>query len=115
MLPLNRRIKKESFEKIMKEGVFVHSTSFYLRVWNRKDSLPSLFSFVVPIKVKKKSVGRHLFRRKMSAAVESVLLDLKVGFSVIFFAKKDFSTLPLLEMKKEILELLVKAGILKLN
>jgi ribonuclease P protein component len=99
----------------MKEGVFVHSVNFYLRLCNRGDSLPTLFSFVVPIKVKKKSVGRHLLRRKMSATVESVLLDLKVGFSVIIFAKKDFSTLPHKEMKQEILDLLVKAGILKLN
>ncbi len=99
----------------MKEGVFVHSVNFYLRLCNRGDSLPTLFSFVVPIKVKKKSVGRHLLRRKMSAAVESVLLDLKVGFSIIIFAKKDFSALSPVETKKEVLDLFIKSGVLMLN
>ena len=104
----------------MKEGVFVHATDFYLRLLDRKDAKPSLFGFVVPNKVIKTAVGRHLLKRKMSAVVENLLTTLKSGFSAIFFArpngssgraKKDVSRLPYLEIEKEIFELLKKAKI----
>jgi ribonuclease P protein component len=112
MLPIKIRVKKESFAKIMKEGVFVHGTNFYLRLLDRKDEKPSLFSFVVPNKVKKTSVGRHLIKRRMSAVVENLLTTLKSGYSVLFFAKKDVSALPYSEIEKEITELLRKAKLL---
>ena len=112
MLPKKSRVKKESFSKIMKEGVFLHTPSFYLRVQDRRDNSPSRFSFVVPAKVKKTSVGRHLIKRKMTSAVEKVLLDIKPGLSVIIFAKKDVFTHTFSEIEKEVLELLKKAKIL---
>ena len=112
MLPLKSRVKKDLFPKIMKEGSFLHGGSFYLRLLDRKDSLPTLFAFVVPNKVKKTSVGRHLIKRKMSAVVEKLLINLKPGFSTVIFAKKDVSKAPYSEIEKEIIELLKKARIL---
>jgi ribonuclease P protein component len=106
MLPLKSRVKKDLFPKIMKEGVFLHDNNFYVRFLDRKDSLPSLFSFVVPNKVKKTSVGRHLIKRRMSAVVEKLLITLKPGISAIIFAKKDVSKVPFGEIEKEITELL---------
>lgn len=110
MLPTKRRIKKEFFPKIIKEGVFVSGDNFYLRLLNRKDNLPTLFAFVVPLKVKKTSVGRHLIKRKLTAVVEKVLLDIKPDFSIIFFVKKDVSRL--LNIEKEVLGLLTKVQVL---
>jgi ribonuclease P protein component len=115
MLSKNRRVRKEFFSKIIKEGVFVHSDVFYLKLLDRKDNLPSLFSFVVPIKVKKTSVGRHLIKRKMSVAVEKLLISLKPGFSCLVFTKKDVSRLSYKEIEKEILALLKRSGILELK
>ncbi len=90
----------------------MHSPNFYLRLVDRKDKLPSFFSFVVPNKIKKTSVGRHLIKRRMSAVVEKLLITLKPGFLVIFFAKKDVSAFPFDDTEKEIIELLKKAKIL---
>lgn len=112
MLPIKNRVKKESFSKIMKEGVFVLSEHFSLRLLDRKDAKPSLFALVVPNKVQKTSVGRHLLKRKMSAVVEKVFPNLKTGYSVIIFAKKDIARSPFGEMEKEILGLLKKAKVL---
>jgi ribonuclease P protein component len=112
MLPTNRRVRKESFEKVLKDGVFVHSTNLYLRYIDRKDDLPSLFAFVVPNKVKKTSVGRHLIKRRLIAVVEKFLITIKPGFLVVVFVKKDISTLPFVEINKEVLELLKKAKML---
>lgn len=109
MLPKQSRVKKDLFPKIMKEGVFLHSTNFYMRFLDKKDSLPSLFSFVVPNKVIKTSVGRHLIKRRMSAVVETLLITQKPSISAIIFAKKDVSKVPFGEIEKEIIELLKKA------
>jgi len=112
MLPIKRRIKKDSFGKIMKEGVFVHADNFYLRLLDRKDTLPSLFSFIVPAKIKKTSVGRHLIKRKMTAVVEKNLPHIKEGFSCLVFVKKDPSPISFPEIEKEIKNLLIKGKIL---
>ncbi len=112
MLPIKRRIKKESFPKIMKDGVFLHSPNLYLRFLDRKDESTSLFGFVVPNKVKKTSVGRHLIKRKLTAVVEKVLIGTKSGLSCLFFVKKDINLLPNQEIEKEMIDLLKKAKIL---
>jgi len=112
MLPLKSRVKKELFPKIMKEGFFSHGNNLYIRFLDRKDSLPPLFSIVVPNKVKKTSVGRHLIKRRISAVLEKLYSTLKLGFSVLIFVKKDISTLRIIEIEEELLELLKKTKIL---
>jgi ribonuclease P protein component len=108
MLPLKSRVKKDLFPKIMKEGVFLHSPNFYMRFIRNKPDSPPLFSFVLPNKVIKTSVGRHLLKRKMSAVVEKLLITQKPSISAILFAKKDVSKMPFGEVEKEIQELLNK-------
>lgn len=105
----------------MKEGVFVYGTSLYLKllpITPTKSAkslenvvVPTLFSFVVPNKVKKTSVGRHLIKRRLTAVVEKLLITIKPGFLAIIFVKKDVSTLPFVEVEKEVVGLLRKAGI----
>lgn len=96
----------------MKEGVFVHGDNFYLKILDRKEESPSLFAFVVPVKVIKTSVGRHLLKRKMTAVVENLLITFKSGYSCIVFAKKDVSALPYSAIDIEITNLLKKAKLL---
>lgn len=112
MLPIIRRIKKESFEKIMKEGVFLPAKNFYMRFLDRKDDQISQFSFIVPSKVEKTSVGRHLIKRKMTNIIEQVLPSVKPGFSCLLYAKSSAPLLSYEEIKKEILNLLEKEGVL---
>ena len=112
MLSTKRRVKKESFGKIMKDGVFLHAPNFYLRFLNKKDDSPSLFGFVVSNKVKKTSVGRHLIKRKVTAVVEKHILSLKSGFSCLIFVKKDISLFSLAKIEEEVVDLLKRAKIL---
>ena len=112
MLAQKRRIKKDSFSLIMKEGLFLHTPGLYIRVLDRKDDQPSLFGFVVPSKVCKTSVGRHFLKRQMTAVVEKKLTNIRPGFSTIFFLKKDFRLITGYNLESEILELLERAKIL---
>jgi len=113
MLPTNRRIKKESFEKIIKDGLFLCSENYNLRFLDKKDNSPTLFAFVVPVKVKKTSVGRHLIKRKLISVVEKQLNNIKTSFYCILFVKKDVSLQPYEKIQKEITDLFKKAKILK--
>lgn len=92
----------------MKKGVFLHGNNFYLKVLDRQDDKKSLFSFVVPAKIIKTSVGRHQIKRKMTAVVEKVLNKIKPSLSILMFLKKDVSHLPYSAIEKEILILLSK-------
>jgi ribonuclease P protein component len=112
MLPIKRRIKKQSFQEIMKEGVFLHSPSFYIRFLNKTPAEPSNFGFVVPNKVIKTSVGRHLAKRKLTAVVEGLLQSIKPGFQAIVFLKKDIRSLTFLETKTEMVDLFKKGKML---
>lgn len=113
MLPIKRRIKKELFPRIAKEGSFVHGDNFYFRLLENKDEKPSLFAFVVSAKVKNTSVGRHLIKRQLSAVIEGVLETIRGGFYCIVYVKNDVSHLPHQAIKKEIIKLLEKARLLK--
>lgn len=110
MLPINKRVKKDAFPEIMKKGRFLHRESLYIVSLSRGDALPSRFSFVVPSKVKKTSVGRHLIKRRLTAVIEEVLPNIKSGFSAILYVKKDISGFSYQKIKKEILELLATLG-----
>jgi ribonuclease P protein component len=112
MLPTNRRVKKESFAKIMKEGTLVRTNNFYLRFLPQNNSILPQFGFVVPNKVKKTSVGRHLIKRKMTAVIERNQFNIKNNLAIIIFVQKDITTLVFSEIEKEILELLRRAKIL---
>jgi ribonuclease P protein component len=97
----------------MKDGLFLYSENYNLRLLDRKDGFPTLFAFVVSVKVKKTSVGRHLIRRRLTSVVEKQLNNFKTGFSCLIFVKKDVSSLSYEKIQKEINELFEKAKILK--
>lgn len=110
MLPIKRRVKKEFFPEIMKKGLVLSGQHFYLHYLDRKDDKISLFSFVVPSKVKKTSVGRHLVKRKISIVIEKNITKFKPGFSTIIIVKKDPAALIYSQIEKEILDLVSFLG-----
>jgi ribonuclease P protein component len=113
MLPTKRRIKKESFEEIMKDGLFLYSENYNLRLLDKKENIPTSFAFVVPVKVKKTSVGRHLIKRKLSYVIEKQLNNIKNNLFCLIFVKKDISLYSYEKIQKEVIELFKKAKILK--
>ncbi len=108
MLAQARRVKKELFPTVLKSGRTFFGQAFYVKVLKRKDLGPSLFSFVVPAKVLKTSVGRHKLKRQMSSVVEKVLINDQKGLNIIFFVKNKPKNK--IEIKQEILDLLLKVG-----
>jgi ribonuclease P protein component len=105
MLITKKRVKKELFPSIIKGGRTISSPNFYIRFLEQKESKTSLFSFVVPNKVVKTSVGRHKLKRKMSAVVEKNFKIIKNNLICLVFAKKNPPKLIYLEIETELLSL----------
>ena len=111
MLPTKNRLKKEDFSTILKKGRFLHGQNLYIK-YLKSENIDDIsrFSIVVPAKVQKTSVGRHLVKRRVSAAVEKLLKSSKPQYLCAFFVKTKEENGKILGQETE--ELLKKAGIL---
>lgn len=101
MLPQAHRLTKmKDFEILFKEGKFVNGDLISLKVWKiepekyprRKYSLEDLLiGFVVSTKIDKRAVVRNRLKRQMREVVRLMLKDnkLKVGYFMLFIAKKE--------------------------
>jgi ribonuclease P protein component len=73
--------------------------------------LPSRFEFtqagfVVSKKVSKSAVLRNRLRRRVSAIIEENYHQLTPPMQIIILIRKDFSTIPVLDLKNEIIKLI---------
>lgn len=91
----------------------MHSPLFLVRILNKGGASPARFAAVVPVKVAKTSVLRHLVRRRTYEAVRPLMARVSPGNSVILFAKPPALPLKPAEMQPEIRNIFVKAGILR--
>lgn len=107
MLPKQRRISKEFFEKIIKEGKNINSEHIYLR-FTKNIGKDSLFSFIISGKIAKKAVDRNLFKRRGRYIIQKNLNNIKAGYLYTFFAKKGVVELSFKVLEQEILFLLSK-------
>lgn len=88
MLSRRYRASKNDIEKAIKMGFTENSDILYAKISkNEADKLS--FAIIVSKKVEKTSVGRHLIKRRISAAIESMIPKIKPDFkrTVVFFAK----------------------------
>lgn len=102
-----------NFDRVQKEGKVYQSADFGIARYERKDSDPSKFAFIVSTKIAKDAVDRNRFKRAMSEAVRINSIDLKNGFDVVFLAKMSIVRVPTSEVMKEVRTALKESGLLK--
>ncbi len=93
MISKQNRVNKGLFDKIFKEGAFIHSPIFMFK-YIKTPGNKGLFSFVAPKTVAKSAVKRNSLRRKGYNSLRNIgIID---GVSGVFFYKKgtSLSTLP---------------------
>lgn len=112
MLSKKRRINKDLFEEIIKQGKNIHSDDICLRYVKNGNDV-SRFSFVISSKICKKAVGRNLFKRRGRHIIKKIEKDVADGFVCAFFAKKGAIEIPFVELEKQIISLLNKAKVLR--
>jgi ribonuclease P protein component len=99
------RINKHDVEKVMKKGVYYHSSFFSLKVLpNNLEK--SLFAVIISKKVAKSAVLRNRNKRRVREVIKKIFDKLNFSSSYfIFIIKKDLSTLPYSDLLKEVAEI----------
>lgn len=112
-LPKERRLPAKPFEKVFKKGKNWQTSFLGLKALKLKNSLSATrFGWVVGLKVSKKAVQRNKLRRQLKAVVYELLPEIKPGFDIIVLAKPSALNQNYAELKKEMIELLKRAGVL---
>lgn len=102
MLPKIKRITKEDFLFIIKNGKILHGSFFYLKYIN---SEKPKYSFVFPKTLSKKAVVRNKYRR----LGYNILLKTKLKpIWGIFFYKKESISAQKDEIERDVLDILNK-------
>jgi ribonuclease P protein component len=73
MLARNRRVPTALFDRIMKDGISLHSLHFSIRSLSINDLSPARIGVAVPKKVESKAVGRVKLKRVMRESVKDLL------------------------------------------
>lgn len=105
MISKQNRVNKGLFDKIFKEGAFIHSPIFMFKYVKNLEN-KGFFSFVVPKTVAKSAVKRNALRRKGYNSLRNI--GILKGVSGVFFYKKGTSGATLPEINGSIEEILNK-------
>ena len=114
MLPKNRRIPKENFSAILKEGKRYNSLILLLYVAsidkNHKEL--SRFSFSISKKICKKATDRNRYRRRGYSIIGNNIKRIKSGYFCFFSFKKESIGASFTILEKEIFDLLSVSNML---
>ncbi len=111
MIQKNRRLKKESIARILRQGRNFRGQSISLRYIVDSGQFSS-FAFIIPAKIAKKAVSRNKIRRMGRAIVFHLLPRMKEGYLALIFFEKGSAKMKFSELEQEIIKLLQKAGFL---
>ena len=113
MLPKNQRIKKGDFGELISSGRSFYSPNFTLRAIRAKDvAVRSLLAVVVPKKVAPKAVTRNFLKRRLKYALIKKSRELKSGFLIAFWLKRDLSKTKYADFESEVWTLLKQANLI---
>lgn len=107
-----KKVSRELFEKIVKNGKTYDSTYLSFVFYQSSGIINNPTVFVVSKKIEKKAVTRNLIKRRGKHAFKNLLKGSKEPFASIFYTKKGVSNISFIEFQKEIENLLKKAKIL---
>lgn len=111
MLSKKRRINKNSFKKLFKEGKTAWSRFFTIKILYTDSNL-SKFSVVVPASVEKKAVKRNKFKRRGRSVLIKNKDNIKRGVNIAVFLKKESKELKFDDFERELISLFEKSGLL---
>jgi ribonuclease P protein component len=109
MLASKYRLKKKiNFARIEIDGKMLQSKSFGMGMYNREDTDPSRFGFIISTKISKKAVIRNRIKRTMSETVRKSIQKIVPGYDVLFLIKSSITKLNDDQIAKETYEIITK-------
>jgi len=111
MLPKKHRLPlRTELNRVKKEGTLIQGRLFSLLISQAVENQPSRFGFIISTKIHKKAVKRNRAKRLLSEAILDLISKVKPGFDAVVLAKKKIIEADFKEIRKEVKELFVKAG-----
>jgi ribonuclease P protein component len=113
MLPKKHRLVKAcDFNIIKKKGRRYNANYYGLIVYERGDTNPSRFAFIVSKKISPKAVNRNKIKRFLRSLVSDLVKKVKPGYDVLFLSKKNIVKAEPSELKNKTRDLFDKAQII---
>lgn len=114
MLSREKRLTNgRDFNRVYQKGKRLSSESFNLSFFPSRTKITRI-GIVVGKKFSKKATERNRAKRIFREAAKEVYADIKPGFDLVLFVKGVYNkNLKMETAKKEIIELMKKAGVLK--
>lgn len=115
MLPKQHRLPlRTELVRVQQQGQLFQGKLFSLLVASQLGTpSPSRFAFIISSKVHKRATKRNKARRLLIEAIRSFLPEIKLGFGVVFLAKKALINQEPSEVKKEVDRLFRQAGLIQ--
>jgi ribonuclease P protein component len=114
MLPREHRLVGEkNFERLKKIGRLYKGKFLGLVVYKRGDFRETKTGFTVSLKVSKKATIRNKIKRQLRDIVFSLIKKIDKGWDLLFLIKRNCLTCSKEDLKKDILDLLAQAEIIK--
>lgn len=113
MLSRSNRMSGRQVESVIRKGRITHSPFFIVRFILDGGDGSTRLSAVVPVKVGKTSVTRHLVRRRIYEAVRPLSVEISSGTHTVIMAKQPALSTKPLEMRADLRAIFVKAGLLR--
>jgi ribonuclease P protein component len=104
--------RKESFQRVEKEGKIFQSDSFGVAYYLRGDKETSSFGVIVSKKISGEAAMRNRIKRAIFEAVRQSWIDVKSGFDVVFLVKMPSLRKSTEELMRETKVALKEAGVM---
>lgn len=113
MLPKSRRVSKTLFETALTQSRFFENGLFTFRLHQAGSVSPTRFGVTVSKKLLKRSIDRHLLKRRVYQTLSPILSQVKPGFVGLFFYRGKGEISPQEAISNDVLALLSKARLLE--
>lgn len=112
MLPSANRLKSDAeFGEVFKKGKSAEGRFIKIKFFLAKKG-PSRFGFVVGAKFAKSAVRRNLIKRRLRAAARLLLQEIKSGFDIVVWPKREALRAKPAELAEDFKKLLIKNDLL---
>ena len=111
MLHRENRLKKEGDFKLVLRSKNFFSSDFLILKSIKNNLEMSRFAFIVSKKISNKAVIRNRIKRLLREAVRADIKNIKGGWDIIFFTRKNIVEKKYTEIKEEVEKLLRRANI----
>lgn len=113
MLPKIHRANPAEIILTREEGKLTSGSLFGLLVLDLKDKRPCRFAFIVSTKIDKRATQRNRIKRLLRQAVHQIVDQTGQGKVIVFLARKNLLGKNFLQVKKEVVKMFLKTGVVK--